>query len=202
MARRPRKSFRYRMQVGDGPVEDFDCQRRNPMTFKPSSFSGTYADIALYNPATLSQKRGSKGGDVETLHELLANWKYGRSSDAYQEKLFGSERAQGIMAQAEFGPKTHAEVRNFQKVKGLGVDGVVGSNTWSALEGKEAPAKKKKVLDIFGGSAPSTPENQLVVDDGKDDGLKKPLYEEPWFIPVAVGVGFLTLGTFFIALKG
>jgi len=173
------------------------------MTFKPSSFSGTYADIALYNPATLSQKRGSKGEDVEKLHKaLIASGTFlSLTGPLTAAQVFGAEEG-NILNTAKFGPKTHNAVWTFQKAKGLGVDGVVGSNTWSALTDEEAPAKKKKVLDIFGGSAPSTPENQLVVDDGKDGGLKKPLYEEPWFIPVAVGVGFLTLGTFFIALKG
>ena len=35
---------------------------------------------------------------------------------------------------AIFGPKTEAAVKAFQKVKGLVVDGIVGKNTWAAID--------------------------------------------------------------------
>jgi peptidoglycan hydrolase-like protein with peptidoglycan-binding domain len=39
----------------------------------------------------------------------------------------------------DFGPRTRAAVMNYQESRGLGVDGVVGPQTWSALNG-HAPA--------------------------------------------------------------
>lgn len=42
-------------------------------------------------------------------------------------------RGQNVAADGVFGPKTEAAVRAFQQQQGLSVDGVVGSNTWSAL---------------------------------------------------------------------
>lgn len=39
----------------------------------------------------------------------------------------------GITADGQFGSGTRAAVIEYQKRKGLGVDGVVGPETWSAL---------------------------------------------------------------------
>lgn len=55
---------------------------------------------------------GDKGEDVEFL----------------QEKL-------GIVQDGDFGPKTLQAVKDFQRSKGLGDDGIVGRKTWEALLG-------------------------------------------------------------------
>lgn len=61
-------------------------------------------------------KNGSQGADVKTLQTALnAKGGYGLSVD-------------GI-----FGAKTEAAVRDFQKKNKLGVDGIVGPQTWTAL---------------------------------------------------------------------
>jgi peptidoglycan hydrolase-like protein with peptidoglycan-binding domain len=46
----------------------------------------------------------------------------------------------GAVVDAEFGPKTEAAVRAFQRSKGLVPDGIVGPKTWSALDKAAAPA--------------------------------------------------------------
>lgn len=55
-------------------------------------------------------KRGSRGSEVKTL----------------QSKL-------NLLADGIFGPLTEEAVKEFQKSKGLTVDGVVGARTWAAL---------------------------------------------------------------------
>ena len=55
-------------------------------------------------------KKGSKGDAVKTL-----------------------QRALGITADGDFGPKTEAAVKEFQNAHNLTADGIVGAKTWAAL---------------------------------------------------------------------
>ena len=55
-------------------------------------------------------KRGSKGESVKTLQEFLK-----------------------LTADGDFGPKTEAAVKEWQKSNGLMVDGIVGPKTWAAM---------------------------------------------------------------------
>lgn len=68
-------------------------------------------------------KKGSKGSDVKTLQQTLNNLGYNLSVD-------------GI-----FGNGTEDDVKDFQKSKGLTVDGIVGPKTWEALDIKETNSK-------------------------------------------------------------
>lgn len=60
--------------------------------------------------------KGSKGAQVKTLQRLLNATGYNCGN-----------------VDGDFGAKTDAAVRAYQKAKGLGVDGVVGAKTWAAL---------------------------------------------------------------------
>lgn len=60
-------------------------------------------------------RRGARGMDVQILQGLLRKW--------------GAE----IKSDGDFGPRTEAAVRAFQKAKGLVADGIVGQYTWRAL---------------------------------------------------------------------
>lgn len=73
-------------------------------------------DVGLLNvvePPVL--RRGAEGEDVRLLQQLLVKW--------------GAQ----IKPDAEFGPRTEAAVKAFQKAKGLLADGIVGPYTWRAL---------------------------------------------------------------------
>jgi peptidoglycan hydrolase-like protein with peptidoglycan-binding domain/GH25 family lysozyme M1 (1,4-beta-N-acetylmuramidase) len=60
-------------------------------------------------------RNGSRGNNVQTLQQRLA------------------ERGWNIGVDGSFGPQTDTVVRNFQKEKGLTLDGIVGPATWDAL---------------------------------------------------------------------
>ena len=68
-------------------------------------------------------RRGNRGPDVKRLQELL------------NAKL---RPPPGLQVDGDFGPATETAVRNFQAQARLGVDGIVGPNTWAALQ--TAPA--------------------------------------------------------------
>lgn len=50
---------------------------------------------------------------------------------AVQSQL--NESGYGLVVDGVFGPATNTAVRSFQSAKGLGVDGVVGDNTWNKM---------------------------------------------------------------------
>ena len=64
-------------------------------------------------------KKGSKGADVTKLQTLLMK-------KGYALPKYGAD--------GSFGAETLNAVKNFQKDHGLTVDGIVGKNTWVALE--------------------------------------------------------------------
>ena len=66
---------------------------------------------------------GSQGSSVTELQKLLNNHGYSLAED-------------GI-----FGDQTKSAVQDFQKNKGLEVDGIVGVNTWGTLDGTYTPTK-------------------------------------------------------------
>lgn len=70
-------------------------------------------------------KRGSRGEDVKVV----------------QAKLF-------LMVDGIFGPLTEEAVKEFQKANGLKVDGIVGVNTWNALDKLTTSALKKSKRNI------------------------------------------------------
>ncbi|RIK82104.1 MAG: TIGR02594 family protein [Planctomycetota bacterium] len=78
-------------------------------------------------PATL--RRGSRGPDVVQLQKLL------------NQKVVPCPN---LTADGDFGPRTENAVRMFQTQQRLGVDGIVGPNTWAKLQaggGPTSPAK-------------------------------------------------------------
>ena len=71
-------------------------------------------------------KRGDKGNDVLTLQKALNKHGY------------------NLVEDGDFGSKTEIAVKDYQKVNGLAVDGVVGNKTWVAL-GVESATNSKCV---------------------------------------------------------
>jgi putative chitinase len=77
-------------------------------------------------------KNGSKGDDVKKL----------------QEKL-------GVEGTGNFGPKTEAAVKSWQKANGLKDDGIVGPNSWAKLFGAPAVATPASPVAV----TPTAPSN-------------------------------------------
>jgi peptidoglycan hydrolase-like protein with peptidoglycan-binding domain len=67
-----------------------------------------------------------------------------------------------VEADAEFGPQTEAAVRDFQRTRGLPVDGVVGRQTWLALFVTVKRGDR--------GEAVSAVQHRLASDDFYQDG--------------------------------
>lgn len=76
------------------------------------------SDIVMLEVSVL--KRGSVGAQVKTLQRLLLTM-------GYDLGRYGAD--------GDFGNKTDAAVRLYQKSNGLIVDGAVGKNTWSKILG-------------------------------------------------------------------
>ncbi len=82
-----------------------------------------------------TQSTGNRGADVRALQYLLAHHGIATSAD-------------GV-----FGPSTDSAVRAFQSASGLGVDGIVGPQTWGALvpqirEGASGPAVRALQVEL------------------------------------------------------
>ncbi|HZH75347.1 MAG TPA: peptidoglycan-binding protein [Archangium sp.] len=92
------------------------------------------AFAAARAPSQPTLKSGSSGPAVKTLQQALA--KAGFSPGA---------------ADGQFGPKTDAAVKAFQRAKGLVADGIVGPKTWAQLNATSAPS---------GGSGPTLKQGQ------------------------------------------
>ena len=88
-----------------------------PATWGALNASAPAAPAPSGGGATPTLRQGSRGAAVSSLQNRLRAHGYNVSVDG------------------DFGPATANAVRSFQRAKGLGVDGVVGPATWSALNG-------------------------------------------------------------------
>ena len=160
------------------------------------TFDLDYGAVALDNPPTI--RRGSTGKDVEKLQEALieAGTEF---VPCIKEKVGRATSCKPVWTLGVFGDDTHDAVEAFQSAKGLEVDGVVGPNTWSALGVKDLSSITQSISESI--SAALAPATQAVVD-AQDSGDKEPVkvWEQPWFIPVAVGTGVMLVGTLAIII--
>lgn len=80
------------------------------MLFTTTTPANSYAGAFFH-----TQSQGNRGADVLAIQYLL------------------QQHGQSVAADGVFGSGTATAVRAFQTAKGLGVDGIVGPNTWGAL---------------------------------------------------------------------
>lgn len=106
----------------DAAVRDY--QNANDLSVDGIAGPDTLAALGLEVAPSRAKRRadvvylehGSTGRAVRELQQALVNAGYDLDVDG------------------DFGDNTDAAVRDFQEQNGLGVDGVVGPDTWSALE--------------------------------------------------------------------
>lgn len=61
----------------------------------------------------------------------------------------GLQRALHLYVDGIFGKLTQEAVMAFQKANGLKVDGIVGDNTWTKINGGSLPKSKRKITEII-----------------------------------------------------
>jgi peptidoglycan hydrolase-like protein with peptidoglycan-binding domain len=160
------------------------------MQFHASPYSPEDPDLGDYGmtsqrtdvSAVGYASKGSTGPNVATLHQALINHpsiqagEFAYSSDVKNQK---------------FGSETHDLVQDFQLLKGLGVDGKVGKNTWAALDRPGVHVYE------YSGSGSTSQKLTASGDDATRKGIAakaKGITEQPWFWPVVAGGSILLIG--------
>ena len=87
----------------------------------------------MVNIAYSTISYGSSGDDVKKLQQAVNSYGYSLSVDG------------------QFGSKTQAAVKDYQKKNGLSVDGIVGAKTWGSLnkKGSSSSSKKNTVTSVI-----------------------------------------------------
>lgn len=102
---------------------------------------------------------------------MATTLKYGSSGDEVK-KLQETLNAQGnynLATDGKFGAKTQEAVKAYQKANGLSVDGIVGNNTWGALNKASTPSTAPSTTPS---ATPTTPKFEYA-DFAESDNVKK-----------------------------
>ena len=99
---------------------------KGPSTTTPTAKGPSTTTLPGCNPNSQMLQKGSKGPLVANLQKFLA------------QRGFNPGPVDGI-----FGTNTDATVKNFQKARGLLVDGIVGPRTWLSLCGSQQTSAPK-----------------------------------------------------------
>ena len=134
---------------------------------------------------------GAKGAQVRAWQDKLKTqlaWAWKNAASQYGEGEYGRGAST-----AYFGLTTKAATEDFQRAKGLTVDGIVGCNTWKA-----AGVPASQISGCQARAAHHHAETAIDTTDEKKD-KKDPFYKERWFIPLTVGVVIFGIGAVLIA---
>ena len=98
-----------------------------------------YLVLGAYRPdyeasAAPTPTTNNTGGTCSVTLNMISKGSKGQSVKALQILLIGNGYSCGSYgADGDFGSATDKAVRRFQSAKGIGVDGIVGTNTWTKL---------------------------------------------------------------------
>ncbi|BAY42851.1 peptidoglycan-binding domain 1 [Scytonema sp. HK-05] len=99
------------------PIKNTQSLAQESLTFIVQLYSNNTKEKIMSTISEPILRIGSEGADVKRLQEYL-------NAHGYH-----------IAADGIFGAKTEAAVQDFQRSHGLTPDGIVGHNTWAAIEG-------------------------------------------------------------------
>lgn len=134
----------------------------------------------------LPLRRGARGAQVAVLQGLL--------------KETGNDPGS---VDGDFGPRTEAAVKAFQRARGVQPTGVVDAATLHQLGEMLARVRQGGPRDAHrppagAQSTPSLPPGSVV-----DPTAQAPFYTRPWFVPAAVGTGLVVAaGVGYLLLRG
>lgn len=109
---------RRQLEVNGKYIRGFICPKYDAETTATTTTTTTTTTKGDYTMEMRNLKKGCKGEDVRALQILLNGRGYNCGK-----------------ADGDFGSKTDAAVRDYQKAKGLTQDGIAGKNTMSSLIG-------------------------------------------------------------------
>ena len=121
---------------------------KGPSTTTPTAKGPSTTTLPGCNPNSQMLQKGSKGPLVANLQKFLA------------QRGFNPGPVDGI-----FGTNTDASVKNFQKARGLLVDGIVGPRTWLSLCGSQQTSAPK-----ISPSTTATKSRAIGIDVSEHDG--------------------------------
>lgn len=127
------------LYIGDGWVIEAAGTQTGVIKSKASAKKWTYwgklkgvdySEIPGANDDNPTLRKGDSGTAVYKLQSILQGLGYDLGK---------------LGVDGEFGSATEKAVKAFQKAAGLTVDGIVGKDTWNALEGRQGPNKTYSV---------------------------------------------------------
>lgn len=98
----------------------------------------------------------------------LSTGSYNKNDTLYAQQLLNKAGNYGLVEDGIYGTKTDAAVRAFQKANNLTADGILGKNTWAALNNAVNPTTPKTTKTTTAMPAVTTPPKSYRYDSEND----------------------------------
>lgn len=151
--------------------------------------SGTQSAVTAFQRSVGLTADGIAGPN--TFSRLVSTVRQGSTGTAVQAlQVQLNKQGSSLATDGQFGPATDSAVRSFQSRNGLGVDGIVGSATWTALLGTGGGSSGGSPGTTYGSLSSAQKANaRTIIGVGKGAGI--PQYG--WVIALATAMQESTL---------